>query len=438
MSEDPEIRTSEEELQERRFPDEDPEFVFGQEPMEEQEEDSGHYIWLDLHSFIFGSLITAAIILAVIAGLHFPGRKKKLVPGADVLTDSATRSKIKEVQGLIQREYLGDIDSEELESYIFYGIVSGLDDPYARYYTPQDFESAQDSNHGSYKGIGCTVSQGADGTFTIAEVYQKSPAMEAGLQSGDQITSVAGYSVMGMDLSDVIAMIKEQEETFELGIYRPSADSDVIISIACGSVEKDTVEYELLDGGIGYIRIIEFDTITVEQFEAAVDDLQDQEVQSLVVDLRDNPGGLLTSVCDILDYLLPKGLMVYTEDRGGARMEYYSDDRHSVDLPVAVLVNASSASASEIFAGAIQDRGVGTVIGTRTYGKGVVQKTFLLSDGSGIKFTVEKYYTPNGTDINGEGISPDIEIEDDQSEGDAILEKAMEVLNQDGTENRLP
>ncbi|MCD7817495.1 MAG: S41 family peptidase [Lachnospiraceae bacterium] len=201
------------------------------------------------------------------------------------------------------------------------------------------------------------------------------------------------------------------------------------------------VSYEMLADQIGYLQLTEFTESAVEQFRDAVEDLNGQGMEKLIVDLRDNPGGLLTSVCDILDEILPEGLIVYTEDKNGNREEYMADDEQSVTCEVAVLVNGSSASASEIFAGAIQDYGLGPIIGTQTYGKGVVQKTYYLSDGSTFKLTVENYYTPNGQEIDGNGITPDIVAEEGDDEensetdietdaDDAVLERALQELSE--------
>lgn len=418
--------------------------------------------------FVTGILAALVCVIVLTAGGRIAdwlvrGRSREQVPGAEVLTDGQTLDKLKEVQELIQSCYLEDVDSDMLSAYLFKGVAAGLDDVYARYYTEEEFNSVQESNHGAYYGIGVTLSESVStGELSVLEVYKGSPADEAGMKEGDILRAVAGTSLEGMELSDTVSLIKENEDEFEMTVYRPSEEREVTLKLACGTVEKNTVEAKMKEPGIGYIRIVEFDTITVDQFKTAVDELTGQGAESLVIDLRDNPGGLLDSVCDIVDYILPEGLIVYTEDRDGNREEFRSDDKHSVDCELAVLVNENSASASEIFAGAIQDREAGTVVGTTTYGKGVVQKTYILSDGSAMKFTVEKYFTPNGTDINGEGITPDIMVGESKDDGgqltadlesgeiqegsgqeeskemqDAPLEKALEVLREHGTENHI-
>ena len=205
---------------------------------------------------------------------------------------------------------------------------------------------------------------------------------------------------------------------------------EVTLTMQCENVEKVTVHTRMLEAEIGYMEILEFDRVTVEQFREGLSELQAQGMKKLVVDLRDNPGGLLESVCEILDDLLPEGLIVYTQDKSGDRVDYTSQEGRLFEGELAVLVNENTASAAEIFAGAVQDHGIGKVIGTQTYGKGLVQKTFTLSDGSGIKFTTENYFTPLGNNINGTGITPDLPVEETKKE-DAVLDAALSVLGEE-------
>ena len=193
------------------------------------------------------------------------------------------------------------------------------------------------------------------------------------------------------------------------------------------TVQAQTIEYKMMDDKIGYIRVSEFDTVTYDQYKEALDDLEKQGMTGLVVDLRNNPGGSLSTVCDMLDLMLPKGLIVYTEDKNGKKTKMKSDEEHQFTKPLAVLVNGNSASASEIFAGAVQDYGIGTIVGTTTYGKGVVQSIRQLSDGSAIKLTVANYYTPKGNNINKTGIKPDIEVSLDTS----LLNKNKDEITHD-------
>ncbi|MCD8012798.1 MAG: S41 family peptidase [Lachnospiraceae bacterium] len=370
------------------------------------------------HGMVFGAVLAVACMIIV---MFVPGIIRKLTgtgnPGAKVLTQSSTLSKLSEVQQIIEDYYLDEVDGELLEAYLFKGIAAGLDDDYASYYTAEELSDVVDSTKGEYYGIGASIGTDTDtGAFYVAEVYADSPAEEGGLQAEDVVRAVDGDAVDDLTLTELVTLIKSKD-TFVLTVYRPDTEEELDLTITCSDVIPTYVTYEMMEHSIGYLKLTEFTESAVEQFREAVEDLYDQGMEKLIVDLRDNPGGLLTSVCDILDEILPEdSLIVYTEDKDGNRDEYNSDDEQSVTCEVAVLVNGGSASASEIFAGAIQDYGIGPVIGTQTYGKGVVQKTYSLSDGSAFKLTVEHYYTPNGQEIDGNGITPDIVVENTASE----------------------
>ena len=298
----------------------------------------------------------------------------------------------------------------------------------------------EESISGAYSGIGATLTQDPDtGDLSVVSCFDGTPAQEAGLQPGDVITGWNGNSVEGMELSELVSKIKtDPEEQLTLEIER---DGEILeVELTRREVQIPTVEYEMLDDQIGYIRLVEFDEVTADQFKEALEDLENQNMKKLIIDVRNNPGGVLQVVCDMLDQLLPEGLIVYTEDKNGNRKEYTSDEEHQFTKPLAVLANENSASASEIFAGAIQDYGIGTIVGTTTFGKGIVQRTFYLSDGTGVKLTVAKYYTPKGHDIHKKGITPDVEIELDEElknqssishEEDNQLQKAIEVLQEE-------
>lgn len=381
--------------------------------------------------FVAGMLAALLMVLLFLTGWNIAKRhvagqrqaRQESEGGAEILTDPATLHKLDEVQSLIEGNYLEEVDSELLSAYMFKGIAAGLDDVYASYYTKEELESVLDSSRGTYTGIGVVLSQNAQTKeIAVDEVYPGTPADLAGIREGDVLQSVDGTYVPGMELNDLVAIIKDREDSFYIEVYRPESGEELIFTIELGAVEIPVLTYEMKEDGIGYIRLTEFTESAVEKFQEAAGALQEQGMRALIVDLRDNPGGLLTSVCGILDEVLPEGLLVYTEDKDGNREEYSSDRVRTVDCEIAVLVNGDSASASEIFAGAIQDREAGLVIGTTTYGKGVVQKTFPLDDGSAFKMTVETYYTPLGQDIDGNGITPDIIVED--AEGGETKERA--------------
>ena len=350
---------------------------------------------------------------------------------ASASDQSEVSSKMQELQSYIDRYFLFDYAKEDEESGIYKGMMAGLGDVYTTYYTPDEYASFMESSNGSYSGIGAMLSQDYNtGIITVVKVFEGSPAADAGIQLDDILYKVKGEEVTGEDLSLVVTDLKGEEGTdVEISMMR---GTDVLdFTLTRRSIEVPTVEYQMLDENIGYIAISEFDDVTDEQFIAALEDLKSQGMKNLAIDLRNNGGGLVDVTCNILDQLLPEGLIVYTEDKNGERQEEYSDAEHYFDGKMAVLVNGNSASASEIFAGAIKDYGVGTLIGTQTFGKGIVQSLFPLSDGSAIKITVSRYYTPAGNNIHGVGITPDIILErDTESEEDNQLQKAIEVLSE--------
>ena len=383
----------------------------------------------------FGTLISAVCVLGVFlvnngtVGFEW-GRSVEAGPGSEVLTSLETRHKLEEVRQKIDSAFLYDVAGEDLTTYLFKGLTVGLNDPYANYYTAEELKTITETNQGEYYGIGITLLQDtASGRLHIAGVYQGSPAETAGIKVDDEIIAIDGESVTGMDLSSAVAQIKNKEGSLELVVLRDDVELTFIIEPA--SIEIPTVSYKMLEDQIGYLKITEFDSITVQQFEDAIKQLEEDGMEKLVVDVRDNPGGVLNAVCDILRQILPEGLIVYTEDKNGKREEYTCNGVHAFEKPLVVLVNNNSASASEIFAGAVQDYGMGTIIGETTYGKGVVQRTFLLDDGSALKLTSEKYFTPKGQDIDGTGITPDIAVEqDEETDTDTQLAKALETLKQ--------
>ncbi|MCC8161890.1 MAG: S41 family peptidase [Lachnospiraceae bacterium] len=385
------------------------------------------------HSFGKG-LVCGALLCVMVMVLGGCGASSLLVRlGLAGLSSGSSESqledKMAELQSYIDNYYLFDYDEEDVEDSIYKGMMDGLGDPYTCYYTAEEYASFMESSSGSYSGIGATLQQDySTGIITVVNTFTGSPAEAAGLLPDDILYMVEGEEVTGIDLNLVVVDLKGEEGTdVNISIVRGSEVIELTITRA--NIEVSTVEYELLEDGIGYIAITEFDDVTDEQFASALEDLESQGMQNLIIDLRDNGGGLVDVTCTILDSLLPEGLIVYTEDKYGNREEEYSDAENYFDGEMVVLVNGNTASASEIFAGAIQDYGVGTLIGTQTFGKGIVQSLIPLSDGSAIKITVSRYYTPSGNNINEVGITPDIVLEaDTQSGEDNQLQRAIEVL----------
>lgn len=376
-------------------------------------------------------LVVAAVGIAFVAGRFTAG-----IGGSDdsIITKEVVQ-KAESIQQVIDKLYLEEEDVQAVQEGVYKGMVSALGDPYSVYYTKEEYDAFQESYTGEYCGIGASLLQNADtGLITIVKTFKGSPAQEAGLKTDDILYKVEGEEVTGEDLSEVVARVKGKEgTTVNVTIMRGSEEMN--LELVRKTISVPTVEYEMLDNNTGYIIISEFDEITTSQWSEAYEALKQQGMTSLIVDLRNNPGGGLSVVAEILDSILPEGMIVYHEDKYGQREEYKSDEEHKIEVPLAVLVNGNSASASEIFAGAVKDYGIGTLVGTTTFGKGIVQQMVSLGDGSAMKVTISKYYTPSGVCIHGTGIEPDIQVEFDaeayeKDESDNQLQKAIEVLNQ--------
>ena len=419
--------------------------------IQNQEDDQNYES--ESENFIKGLFCGILLVLICAAGTLFYTRWKiaKIQSGttAGVTSEkldldlSKVKRKTGEIEALINAYYLDEIDAQQIEDTLYTGMVAGLDDPYSVYYTQEQLESMEEATSGEYSGIGATLSQDPDTKeISVVSCFEGTPAEEAGLLPGDVITGWNGNPVSDMELSELVSKIKtDPDEHLTLSIERDGEELEV--ELTRRAVEVPTVEYEMLGDQIGYIRLLEFDEVTAQQFEEAMSDLESQGMEKLIIDVRNNPGGVLQTVCDMLDQFLPEGLIVYTEDKNGKRTEYTSDEEHQFTKPLTVLVNGNSASASEIFAGAIQDYGIGTIVGTTTFGKGIVQKIFYLSDGTGLKLTMAKYYTPKGHDIHKKGIQPDVEVELDEDlqnqssishEEDNQLKKAISVLQEQDQE----
>ena len=343
--------------------------------------------------------------------------------------------KLSEIDWYIDHYYIFDVDREKLADGLLAGYVSGLEDPYSVYYTPEKYTDILESANGEYYGIGVLVTEDKDGTIQIVNVFSNSPAKEAGILKGDIIAGVDNLDITGMDLNQVVGYIKGKEGTsVELQIQRDGEADLLNITVERRQVSVDTVEYRMLEDGIGYIQLVQFDDVSLDQMTAAIEDLKSQGMEKLILDLRDNPGGLLTSVVDIADLFLPEANIFYMEDKSGSRTDYNATDDQLFDGELVVLVNENSASASEVLAGTLKDNGRAQLVGATTFGKGIVQTFYSLSDGSGVKLTTAHYFTPNGTDIHGVGVTPNVEAEqpDDEktgeSEVDTQLIKALEII----------
>ncbi len=366
-----------------------------------------------------GVLSTVCIFLVMgTAGIHWLQDNLNLGAGSgrsvsSSIVSSSVRAKINELTAMIQNEYYEDVDVQELTEGLYKGLFDNLGDPYSAYYTEEEYQEMIISASARYYGIGAVLQQDKSTMqVQIIKVYDGTPAQKAGLKAGDRLVRVEDIDASSMELSKLVTHIRGEEDSkVHLVVSREGEAEYLEYDVRRAKVDVPTVEGRMLEDDIGYIMITEFGEATAEDFEQEAEDLKAQGMRKLIVDLRDNPGGMFDSVTEILDYILPEGLIVYTEDKEGNRQEVTSDAERYMDLPMAVLINSNSASCSEIFAGAVRDYDYGTLIGTTTFGKGVVQTVRPLADKSAVKLTTARYFTPKGENIHGTGIQPDIEME---------------------------
>lgn len=387
---------------------------------------------------LIGILLTFMLLYMIyfaltLRGVDVFGTLSRITSGSgssesELLSDSVTQKLEGLEQAIDTYYYKTDVDKSEEADGLYKGLLDSLGDPYSVYYTEEEYQELVSDTEGTYSGIGAYVSMDNDIEMPrISGFIEGSPAEEAGVQVDDIIYEVEGESTQGLELSVVVSKIKGEEgTTVHIKFYRQSTGEYPEFDIERKTIESPTVSTEMKDNNIGYLRITEFDTVTYDQFIEGYTDLQEQGMEALILDLRSNPGGSLSVVCDIARQLLPEGTIVYTVDRDGNREDYECDGKNEIQIPVVVLVNGYSASASEILSGALKDYNKATLIGTTTYGKGVVQRIFNFTDGTAIKLTISNYYTPNGNDINGVGIEPD-----------EVLELDAEAYAEDGTDNQL-
>lgn len=365
--------------------------------------------------------------------------KQESTESSQELIDDEMTAKLATLEAIIEKYYYqDDISKEDLEIGIYRGMMDAVGDPYTVYYTPEEIQELYEQTEGIYYGIGAYVALDENTNRTkILSPIPGTPAEEAGLRADDVLYEVDGVDTYDMDINKVVALIKGEEGTsVTLTIYREGEPDFLYIDVVRRKVEAPTVEFEMLEDGMAYIQITEFDEVTVDQFAEALAEARASEMEGLIIDVRANPGGSLDAVVKICQMLLPEGMIVYTEDKYGSRNEYTCNGKKEFDLPLVLLIDGNSASASEILAGAIQDYEIGTLVGTTTFGKGIVQQVVNLRDGSAVKITVSSYYTPKGRNIHGTGIEPDVEVIFDgeryysEEAFDNQLDKAKEVLRE--------
>jgi peptidase, S41 family len=377
--------------------------------------------------------------MSTISSEETESEKSGKVSGAAIDWNKVT-DKEEEIYNTIDDYYLNGIDNDKMKDGIYKGMVDSLGDPYTVYYNSEEYKQFTSSSSGTYSGIGVAVSQNVTtGAITIVKTFKKGSGEKEGMKPGDVIYKVEGKKIEGLELSKVVSMIKGEEGTFvKVTVLRDG--KEIEFNLERKKLEVDTVNYRMEDRSgkkIGYISVSEFDEVTASQFKSAISELNKEGMEGLVIDLRDNPGGLLDVTCEMLDRMIKKGLLVYTVDKYGKRVDEDATDSDSFDKPVAILVNGNSASASEVFSGAMKDYKAATLVGAKTFGKGIVQSIVPFGDGTAMKVTVSKYYTPNGVNIHGTGIEPDVVVElskDATKNGkydrkyDNQLDKALDVV----------
>jgi len=382
-----------------------------------------------LLGFILGFLLAGLLGIIVICWMIGTG----YIPEDMGLISAETVQKIQVIQQQLNELYLFDQSETNTNVGMIKGYVDSYGDPYTVYYTPEEYSELMESTSGVYSGIGVVVQQNTEtGTIVVVKPYADCPGALAGMKQGDIIYQVEGEDATGVDINLVVSKIKGPEGTdVNITVYRPSTDEYIDMKITRRSVTIETVSCEMLENQIGRITIDSFDEVTYEQFVACYEELETQGMKALIVDLRNNGGGLLDSAVNMLDYLLPAGIITYTEDKYGNRENYSSKPSAKLDIPCAILTNGYTASASEIFTGCMRDYDKAVIVGTTSFGKGIVQLLIPFTDGSALKVTSAYYYTPSGICIHGDGIEPDYPVEyDATAETDNQLQKAIEVMTE--------
>ena len=373
----------------------------------------------------FGKIILSIVLVGAIGFSGF-----MLGSNVDLGQGMATKDKeligeMESLKGLIDKNFLFDYEDKDIYNGALKGMFANLGDPYTSYYPKEEYEKLLENLDGRYKGIGVTVSASKEGMIKVVQVFENSPAKEAGMKAGDFIKSVEGTDFDATELEEAVALIRGKEGTkVKIEVIRTSEDKpegeEIPMLVERRDVTVDTVYSETLDidgTKIGYLRLSAFDDITWDDFKDKYSKLKNEDIEGLVLDLRNNPGGSLDVCLNIADTFLDEGVIVTTEDKNGNVITEKSDSNMD-DIPMTVLINENSASASEILAGALKDRGRAKIIGTKSFGKGIVQKLFPLENGAGAKITISEYKTPNGEKINKVGVKPNIEIANDNLELD--------------------
>ncbi len=382
------------------------------------------------------------LILIIGVGAFFSGSiygslnsKEVIGNGTPAIKDSSF-DKLYEVRDVINSQYYQDIDQEALVEGAIKGMVDAVDDPYTVFFNQEEYKAFNDDGQGNYEGIGVIVGIKEDKIVVITP-FEGSPAFKAGLRSGDFITKVEGVEYKGTELDKAVSVIKGHEgEPVTLTILRKGVEMEVTIVRA--SITIVNVESEMLEGDIAHVTMLQFSNNTAEQVRVAMEELREQGAKGYILDFRGNPGGFLDEAVDVASLFVEKDkTILYTLDKYEQKKEYKSYGGNFIGEPLVVLIDGGSASASEVVSGALKDYGVATLVGQKSFGKGIVQMVYQVGDGEAVKITVSSYFSPNGVNIHGEGIVPDIEVEIPEDaeapftlENDTQLQKAVEVLRE--------
>ena len=392
--------------------------------------------------FIVGILCAAAgaAIMGVVKDASY------LLLEGETVTENFRR-KLTLIDNALAENYIYDIDKKAMTESAIKGYVKGLDEVYTNYYSPEEFEQYTEALEDTYVGIGVVISATEENFIEVISAFEDSSAYEAGIKPGDILYKIEDKEYYGEEMDEAVAVIKGGKEGTKVKLTLIRDGKEIEMEVERRVVSMQSVKSEMMDGNIGYLRISSFNTEgesseenTYTEYKENIEELKNAGAKKLIIDLRDNPGGALDIVVNIADDILPEGLITYVEYKDGTREEYKSD-ANALDMPIAVLINGNSASASEVLTGALKDYKKATVIGTTSYGKGVVQSVMPFPDGSGMSMTIAKYYSPNGVCIQDKGIEPDIEVKLDEKydyyyaseltyDEDLQLQKAVEVLNE--------
>lgn len=390
-------------------------------------------------------LITNIVTFGVTNRITIKQKDRVIIPKSEyeqLISSYKKYSKAMGLESYIKDYFLKEVDEDKLLEGQLKGMFQALEDPYSIYMTQEEFKDFSEHTKGVYGGIGVIVTPGDDNLITVVAPIEDTPGERAGLKTGDKIIKVEGQEFTADNMDKAVKLMKGEPNTqVSITVLRKDKDGKnqyIDMDIVREEIRLVTVKSDIIEDNIGYIKITSFDELTYEDFKKDLNKLMEKNISGLILDLRYNPGGLLDVCVDIADEFLDEGVVVYTETRNGDRYYERSSKKH-IDIPLVVLVNEGSASASEILAGAVKDRDRGILVGNKTFGKGIVQRIKQLSDGSGFKLTVSEYFTPNGTNIHGIGIEPDIvvdlpeDIEDigiENLEEDTQLKVAIEKMKE--------